>query len=60
MNTASPKQPMGGFGVHLGLAFQHVDDLLRIWRDPEVIGKPVYSDLRCHKKSLPVVAALTK
>jgi geranylgeranyl diphosphate synthase type I len=47
------------FGKHLGLAFQHVDDLLGIWGDPAVTGKPVYSDLRSRKKSLPVVAALT-
>ena len=47
------------FGMHLGLAFQHVDDLLGIWGDPAVTGKSVYSDLRSHKKSLPVVAALT-
>jgi geranylgeranyl diphosphate synthase type I len=48
-----------GFGMHLGLAFQHVDDLLGIWGDPIVTGKPVHSDLRSRKKSLPVVAALT-
>jgi geranylgeranyl diphosphate synthase, type I len=47
------------FGVHLGLAFQHVDDLLGIWGDPAVTGKPVHSDLLSRKKSLPVVAALT-
>ncbi|HYZ37858.1 MAG TPA: family 2 encapsulin nanocompartment cargo protein polyprenyl transferase [Pseudonocardiaceae bacterium] len=47
------------FGTHLGLAFQHVDDLLGIWGDPAVTGKPVHSDLRSCKKSLPVVAALT-
>jgi geranylgeranyl diphosphate synthase, type I len=47
------------FGIHLGLAFQHVDDLLGIWGDPAVTGKPVHSDLRSHKKSLPVVAALS-
>ncbi|GAA3097086.1 family 2 encapsulin nanocompartment cargo protein polyprenyl transferase [Streptosporangium carneum] len=46
------------FGSDLGLAFQLVDDLLGIWGDPEVTGKPVYSDLRSRKKSLPVVAAL--
>ncbi|MFK0250340.1 family 2 encapsulin nanocompartment cargo protein polyprenyl transferase [Amycolatopsis azurea] len=46
------------FGETLGLAFQHADDLLGIWGDPEVTGKPVFSDLRNHKKSLPVVAAL--
>jgi geranylgeranyl diphosphate synthase type I len=47
-----------GFGEALGLAFQFADDLLGIWGDPEVTGKPVYSDLRNRKKSLPVVAAL--
>ncbi|ADD40475.1 family 2 encapsulin nanocompartment cargo protein polyprenyl transferase [Stackebrandtia nassauensis] len=46
------------FGTDLGLAFQHVDDLLGIWGDPQATGKPVYSDLRSRKKSLPVVAAL--
>ncbi|TDD63937.1 polyprenyl synthetase family protein [Actinomadura rubrisoli] len=46
------------FGRHLGLAFQLVDDLLGIWGDPAVTGKPVGSDLLSRKKSLPVVAAL--
>ncbi|GAB3646629.1 polyprenyl synthetase family protein [Glycomyces tarimensis] len=46
------------FGLRMGLAFQHVDDLLGIWGDPDVTGKPVYSDLRNRKKSLPVTAAL--
>jgi geranylgeranyl diphosphate synthase type I len=46
------------FGLRLGLAFQHVDDLLGIWGDPESTGKSVYSDLRNRKKSLPVAAAL--
>ncbi|BCB84057.1 dimethylallyltransferase [Phytohabitans suffuscus] len=47
------------FGERLGLAFQFVDDLLGIWGDPSVTGKPVHADLRQRKKSLPVVAALT-
>lgn len=57
----SPNQVrhMRSFGEHVGLAFQHVDDLLGIWGDPTVTGKPVHSDLRNRKKSLPVVAALT-
>jgi geranylgeranyl diphosphate synthase type I len=46
------------FGERLGLAFQLVDDLLGIWGDPQVTGKPVLSDLRARKKTLPVVAAL--
>ncbi len=47
------------FGLRLGVAFQHVDDLLGIWGDAAVTGKPVHGDLRARKKSLPVVAALT-
>ncbi|HLI15227.1 MAG TPA: polyprenyl synthetase family protein [Acidimicrobiales bacterium] len=46
------------YGVELGLAFQAVDDLLGIWGDPAVTGKPAWSDLRQRKKTLPVVAAL--
>ena len=46
------------YGRHLGIAFQAVDDLLGIWGDPAVTGKPAGSDLRQHKKTLPVVAAL--
>ncbi len=46
------------FGAELGLAFQLADDLLGIWGDPAVTGKPVFSDLANRKKSLPVVAAL--
>ncbi|GAA5068015.1 geranylgeranyl diphosphate synthase type I [Thermocatellispora tengchongensis] len=58
---ARPEQieHLADFGRHLGLAFQFVDDLLGIWGDPRVTGKPVHSDLRNRKKSLPVVAALT-
>jgi geranylgeranyl diphosphate synthase type I len=43
----------------LRAAFQLVDDLLGIWGDPVVTGKPAYADLAARKKSLPVVGALT-
>ena len=46
------------YGMELGLAFQAVDDLLGIWGDPATTGKPAWSDLRQHKKTLPVAAAL--
>lgn len=49
---------LADYGGHLGLAFQLVDDLLGIWGEPERTGKPVLSDLRAQKKSVPVVAAL--
>ncbi|MGZ3144746.1 polyprenyl synthetase family protein [Lentzea chajnantorensis] len=49
-----------GFGVHLGVAFQAVDDLLGIWGDPAKTGKPAHADLRARRRSLPVVAALAE
>ncbi|MEW2259553.1 polyprenyl synthetase family protein [Streptomyces sp. NPDC047869] len=45
-------------GRHLGIAFQLVDDVLGIWGDPEVTGKPVGGDLREGKKTFPVLFAL--
>ena len=59
--VGAPAVAMGlaEFGAHVGLAFQLTDDLLGIWGAPAVTGKPVRSDLRARKKSLPVVAALT-
>ncbi|MFI6446325.1 family 2 encapsulin nanocompartment cargo protein polyprenyl transferase [Kitasatospora sp. NPDC050543] len=49
---------MDAFGRQIGLAFQLIDDLIGIWGDPAVTGKPVGADLAARKKSLPVVAAL--
>ncbi|QGV82476.1 polyprenyl synthetase family protein [Streptomyces ficellus] len=45
-------------GRQLGVAFQAVDDVLGLWGDPVVTGKPVHGDLRRRKKTLPVLAAL--
>lgn len=50
---------MDAFGREAGLAFQLIDDLIGIWGDPARTGKPAGADLAAHKKSLPVVAALT-
>jgi octaprenyl-diphosphate synthase len=46
------------FGEALGMAFQIVDDLLDYTEDPTVTGKPFGSDLREHKVTLPLIAAL--
>jgi geranylgeranyl diphosphate synthase type I len=51
---------LSAYGAELGLAFQLVDDLLGIWGDAAVTGKPVGSDLRARKKSLPVAFALSE
>ncbi|GHB23088.1 family 2 encapsulin nanocompartment cargo protein polyprenyl transferase [Streptomyces chryseus] len=50
---------MDAFGREAGLAFQLIDDLIGIWGDPSHTGKPTGADLVAHKKSLPVVAALS-
>jgi geranylgeranyl diphosphate synthase type I len=49
---------LAAYGSQLGLAFQLVDDLLGIWGEPTVTGKPVCSDLRSGKKSLPITWAI--
>lgn len=45
------------FARNLGVAFQAVDDILGIWGDPGVTGKPVGNDLRERKKSMPIAVA---
>jgi geranylgeranyl diphosphate synthase type I len=49
---------LGVFGMQIGLSFQAVDDLLGVWGDPATTGKPTFADLRQHKKTLPVTAAI--
>jgi geranylgeranyl diphosphate synthase, type I len=46
------------FGHHIGLAFQAVDDILGIWGDSAITGKPVGDDLASRKMTCPVIAAL--
>ena len=46
------------YGRHVGLAFQMVDDVLGIWGDPAVTGKPVGDDLSARKMTYPVIVAL--
>lgn len=47
----------GEAGRLLGLAFQVQDDVLGIWGEAELIGKPVADDIRSKKKSFPIVHA---
>jgi geranylgeranyl diphosphate synthase type I len=46
------------FGRHLGLAFQIRDDVLGVWGDPAITGKPAGSDIARRKKSLPILHGL--
>src|SRR5439155_51974 len=48
----------GRFGHHLGLAFQVIDDILGVWGSATQTGKPLGSDLKHGKKTLPTLVAL--
>jgi octaprenyl-diphosphate synthase len=49
---------MGEFAWNLGIAFQLVDDVLDFTSHEKVLGKPVGSDLREGKITLPLIYAL--
>jgi geranylgeranyl diphosphate synthase type I len=57
---ADVRERLRAFGHHVGIAFQIQDDILGIWGDPAVTGKPVGSDLRRGKKTFPVLYALSR
>jgi octaprenyl-diphosphate synthase len=49
---------LGRYGERLGMAFQVADDLLDYTGAKETTGKPTGLDLREHKVTLPLIAAL--
>lgn len=57
---AAQQERLSDFGHYLGLAFQMQDDVLGIWGDPHVTGKPVGSDLIRGKKTLPILHGLER
>jgi geranylgeranyl diphosphate synthase type I len=52
------RERLRSFGFHLGLVFQITDDVLGIWGDPALSGKPVGADIARRKKSLPILHGL--
>jgi len=46
------------YGLHIGMAFQLVDDLLDFTGEEDALGKPVGGDLREGKMTLPVIHLL--
>jgi octaprenyl-diphosphate synthase len=52
------EEALAGYGRNAGLAFQLVDDLLDFTASPEQLGKPVLSDLKEGKVTLPLIFAL--
>ena len=52
------EEALAAYGRNAGLAFQLVDDLLDFTASPEELGKPVLSDLKEGKVTLPLIFAL--
>jgi octaprenyl-diphosphate synthase len=49
------EQALREYGFNLGVAFQLIDDLLDFTGDAEAVGKPIGSDLREGKVTLPLI-----
>jgi octaprenyl-diphosphate synthase len=56
--NADAARRLAEYGRHLGIAFQLIDDLLDYSSRSEVVGKPVLSDLREGKLTMPLLLAL--
>jgi geranylgeranyl diphosphate synthase type I len=54
------REDLRAFGRHSGLAFQMLDDVLGIWGDSGVTGKPVGADIARRKKTLPLIHGLER
>ena len=54
------EEAMGRYGRNLGMAFQLVDDLLDFTASEDVLGKPVGSDVREGKITLPLIHLLDR
>lgn len=52
------REPLAQYGHALGMAFQIADDLLDFTQSADVVGKPTGQDLREHKVTLPLIAAM--
>ena len=57
---AERTEALGQYGFKLGIAFQLVDDLLDLTGTVQTLGKPVASDLREGKITLPVIALMSR
>jgi octaprenyl-diphosphate synthase len=53
--TPIQEQALWDYGFNLGIAFQLVDDLLDYTADQAALGKPIGSDLREGKLTLPII-----
>lgn len=54
------REPLAAYGQDLGMAFQIVDDLIDFTVSTDITGKPSGLDLKEHKVTLPLIAALPR
>jgi octaprenyl-diphosphate synthase len=54
------REPLTRYGHFIGMAFQIADDLLDYTATEEATGKPTGHDLREHKMTLPLIAAMAE
>jgi octaprenyl-diphosphate synthase len=54
------EQALTSYGLNLGMCFQMVDDLLDFTAEEKTLGKPVASDLREGKVTLPMIFLLRR
>ncbi len=57
-NDPATRDACRAYGRELGIVFQIRDDVLGIWGNPAVTGKPVGADIQKRKKTLPIIHAL--
>jgi octaprenyl-diphosphate synthase len=57
--TLDEQEALWEYGLHIGMAFQIVDDLLDFTGEETALGKPVGGDLREGKLTLPVIHLLS-
>jgi len=62
LSKAPPErvEALAEYGMNLGMAFQVIDDLLDFTASESVLGKPVASDLKEGKLTLPLIYLLEK
>lgn len=54
------QQHLYEFGIHIGLAFQLMDDILDVYGDQKDFGKQVAGDILCNKKTCLYIQAYAK
>jgi len=58
--TETQLKALTGFGYHVGLAFQVIDDILDVTQTTEKLGKTAGKDTKAHKATYPSILGLEK